>query len=279
MVDNWIKKGLVFAVILFFIGMSIIPVIESLSVEKNILTKELYYKFDNRNDNDTTPPVTTIYFDPPEPNGLNDWYVTNIEITLEAVDDLSGVDYIKYLLDDNDWMIYTSPLIIESDGYHSITYYAVDKAGNVEEPSELVRFKLDQTKPVITITYKWIGNFWSGYELIINATCNDTTSGMEKVEFYLGGFLQKIIMGDGPYYVWGPFHPPITIIIRGVAYDKAGNNDFKEIKNPTNYENHQNQSHSQTVLKQSICSQQINPLFQKIILCLQIIYTYISRGR
>jgi len=241
MEKNLIKKGLVFAVILFFIGMSIIPVIESLSVEKNILTKELYYKFDNRNENDTTPPVTTIYFNPPEPNGLNDWYVTNIVITLEATDDLSGVDYIKYLLDDNDWTIYTSPLIIESDGYHRITYYAVDKAGNVEQPNEVVRFKLDKTKPVINLTYKVTGgNFLEGWELTFTAIATDNMSGMERVEFTLNNVLQKTVTGPGPIYQWIilwtiiPFH-----IIKAIAYDIAGKDAYDYIEDPTPHKNQQ----------------------------------------
>ena len=113
----------------------------------------MIYKSVSRDDNVTTPPVTVIYFDPPEPDGLNDQYISDIKITLEATDDLSGLDYIKYLLDDNDWMIYSGALIVDSDGYHRITFYAVDKAGNVEPPSDVVRFKLDQTKPVISMSY------------------------------------------------------------------------------------------------------------------------------
>ena len=224
--------------------------ISGLWMEKGATNTQLYK---NGLRDDTTPPVTTIYFNPPEPNGLNDWYVSDIEITLEATDDMSGVDFIKYLLDDNDWIIYTSPLIIKSDGYHRITYYAVDKAGNVEQPSEVVRFKLDQTKPVIAMNYTWERNPWRGYELIITATCTDAMSGMAKVEFYFNGLLQKIVTGAGPNYVWGPFlPPPCSITIKGIAYDKAGNLDFKDIVDPTCYENHQSQSQSQTVVKQPL---------------------------
>jgi len=218
--------------------------------QRNMITSQ-YLGEGKGFENDTTPPVTTIYFVPPEPNGLNNWYISDIKITLEATDDISGVDFIKYLLDDNDWMIYTSPLIIKSDGYHRITYYAVDKAGNVEQPSEVVRFKLDQTKPVIAMNYTWEGNLWQGYEFIFTATCTDAMSGMEKVEFYFNECLQKTVTGPGPDYVWGPFLPPSTcdIRIKGIAYDKAGNLDFTVLENPTCYENQQSQSQSKTVVK------------------------------
>ncbi len=201
-------------------------------------------------ENDTTPPVTTIYFVPPEPNGLNNWYVSNIKITLEATDDISGVDFIKYLLDDNDWMLYTSPLIITSDDYHRITYYAVDNAGNVEQPSEVVRFKLDQTKPDIAMNYTWYGNLFQGIDFIFTVTATDAMSGMDYVEFWYNEVKQKTVTGAGPDYVWEvsyPF-PSFSPIIKGIAFDKAGNDDFRSIENPSNYENHHSQR--RTVVKQ-----------------------------
>ena len=244
------RKGLTIGIILLFVGISIIPMISGLWIEKGATNTQLYK---NGLRDDTTPPVTTIYFVPPEPNGLNNWYISDIKITLEATDDISGVDFIKYLLDDNDWIIYTSPLIIKSDGFHRITYYAVDKAGNVEQPSEVVRFKLDQTKPVIAMNYTWEGNSWHGYVIIITATCTDALSGMAKVEFYFNGLLQETVTGAGPDYVWSfDYNIPCDITIKGIAYDNAGNSNFKDIVNPTSYENQQSQSpsQSQTIVKE-----------------------------
>ena len=45
---------------------------------------------------DTTPPVTTHSLDPPEPDGWNGWYVSDVNVTLTATDDESGVKEIKY---------------------------------------------------------------------------------------------------------------------------------------------------------------------------------------
>jgi hypothetical protein len=217
--------------------------------QRNMITSQ-YLGEGKGFENDTTPPVTTIYFVPPEPNGLNNRYISDIKITLEATDDISGVDFIKYLLDDNDWIIYTNPLIIKSDDYHRITYYAVDKAGNVEQPSEVVRFKLDQTKPVIAMNYTWERIGCKKYVIIITATCTDATSGIVKVEFYLNGVLQETLTGNGPEYVWTFEYTPLpSLSIKGIAYDKAGNFDFTELENPTSYENQQSQSLSRTVVK------------------------------
>jgi len=217
--------------------------------QRNMITSQ-YLGEGKGFENDTTPPVTTIYFVPPEPDGLNDWYVSDIQITLEAIDDLSGVDFIKYLLDDNEWMIYTAPLIIKSDDYHRITYYAVDKAGNVEQPSEIIRFKLDQTKPLIVMNYTWEKTGCRKYIIIVTATCTDTKSGIAKVEFYFNGVLQKTLTGNGPEYVWSYEYNPLPhYYIEGIAYDKAGNFDFTVIETPTSYVNQQSQSLSRTIVK------------------------------
>ncbi|MBA7636884.1 hypothetical protein ES703_44512 [subsurface metagenome] len=73
--NNLIKEGLVVAVILLFVSVSVVP-----STGNRI-------SFD-----DITPPVTTCTLNPPEPNGNNSWYVSDVEVTLNATDDMSGVN-------------------------------------------------------------------------------------------------------------------------------------------------------------------------------------------
>lgn len=161
------KKALVIGIIVLFIVMSIIP------SSGNVVVID-----------DNTPPVTTCTLDPPYPDGLNGWYVSDITVTLNATDDMSGVDFIKYLLDDNDWLTYTQPFKVY-DGYHRITYYAVDKAGNVEQPSEVLRFKVDLTDPEIK---RFV---WEAYKenqkwyVKFTVKCSETLSGMDRVEFYM----------------------------------------------------------------------------------------------
>jgi len=220
--------------------------------QRNMITSR--YLGDGKNyENDTTPPVTTIHLVPAEPNGLNNWYVSDIQVTLEATDDMSGVDFIRYLLDDNDWMIYTIPLVIKSDDYHRITYYAVDKAGNVEQPSEVVRFKSDRTKPRISMDWTWESIGWMKYIIIVTATCTDAMSGIDRVEFYFNGVLEKTLTGNGPEYVWSYEYAPLPqVTIKGIAYDKAGNSDFAIPNNPSYYIHQLSQSHGKTVVKQVI---------------------------
>jgi len=220
------------------VGPNHLPSTESIVAEKYVSTDNQICKSNSRNDNDTTPPVTTIYFDPPYPDGDNGWYVSDVTITLEATDDMSGVDFIKYLLDDNDWLTYTGPFTVESDGYHRITYYAVDKAGNVEQPSEVIRFGIDQTPPTIELTWEVRGCF----EVIFTVICSDATSGMDRVEFYINDVLMFI--DDMEPYVWildqrGPYTYKFT------AFDNAGNSAFVILDDDDIYSNSQSSSSQQ----------------------------------
>lgn len=52
----------------------------------------------------TTPPTTTETFDPSSPDGRNGWYVSPLDITLEATDLESGVKEINYRLNSGSWI-------------------------------------------------------------------------------------------------------------------------------------------------------------------------------
>jgi hypothetical protein len=79
---------------------------------------------------DFNPPITTCTL-----TGTieNEVYISNVQTTLTATDDNSGVDYTMYKVDDAPFTTYTSPFYITTDGDHIITYYSVDKFGNTEE--------------------------------------------------------------------------------------------------------------------------------------------------
>lgn len=78
---------------------------------------------------DTTPPVTTATL---EGDMSGDVYITDVTVTLTAIDTGSGVDYTKYKVDDSSWMDYTAPFIVTGNGEHTVGFYSVDTAGNTE---------------------------------------------------------------------------------------------------------------------------------------------------
>jgi hypothetical protein len=89
---------------------------------------------------DNIPPVTTCT--------ITGTYETIITFT--ATDDMSGVDYTKYKLDNGAWIEYNAPIIVTAVGDHIVYYYSVDNAGNVEAE----KHNTFTTQLAITITIK-----------------------------------------------------------------------------------------------------------------------------
>ncbi|MBU1941000.1 MAG: hypothetical protein KKC68_04440, partial [Candidatus Thermoplasmatota archaeon] len=79
---------------------------------------------------DITPPVTTCQLE-----GLmtGDEYYDEVTVTLTAIDDLSGVNYTMYRIDDGSYTEYGGPFVVSSLGNHTVYFYSVDMAGNIED--------------------------------------------------------------------------------------------------------------------------------------------------
>jgi hypothetical protein len=201
-------KSLALGIVILLMGISTMPLAVSLFVEKHISTKELICKSSLRYENDTTPPITTISFDPQEPNGENGWYVS-LTVILNATDDLSGVKEIRYIYNGNHTIPGDYGTFPIEDGDLLFECWAIDNAGNEEFPHHyvIIPFDIDYTAPEIDLTFEVTGgNRLSGWDLTFTATATDCISGMNRVEFYLnnstGGFLQKTVDGSGPLYQW-----------------------------------------------------------------------------
>jgi hypothetical protein len=188
---------------------------------------------------DDTAPTTTYTLNPPDPDGLRDWYISDVEVSVTATDpsigcerEGSGVDYIAYEIDGVPGQISGSSGIftITEDGDDVLVeYWAVDNVGNAESRKSFT-IDMDQTIPEIDLTYEWEGTSppWT-FHFIVNAT--DATSGMERVEYYLNEGLEKIITGPGPEYIFSLLYvPPPYALWTAIAYDMAGleNSDFVE---------------------------------------------------
>lgn len=79
---------------------------------------------------DTTPPITTI--DLSGTLGLNGWFISEVLVTLNAIDDFSGVGYSEYSYDGSNWHLYSEPFLIPFEGEITIYYRSTDIAGNTE---------------------------------------------------------------------------------------------------------------------------------------------------
>ena len=188
----------------------------------------------NSND-DITPPTTSYSLDPSTPNGENGWY-KSVAIIIYAYDSESGVNSIQVSLNGGSWLTQPGDIaifIFDSDGDNFLVRYtAVDNAGN-QAPIKNFTIDIDGTNPVVIFEYECEKIDWGGWLFYFNATANDKTSKMNRVEFYLNDVLQDTVIGPGPIYSWKSMPGwGLNPIIRAVAYDFAGNSAYKEIKNP-----------------------------------------------
>ena len=175
---------------------------------------------------DTTPPITTHTLDPPTPDGDNGWYVSDVNVTLNATDDMSGVKEIKYkvwggvtrtIIGDNG-----SFIVDDEDEDISVEYWGIDNAGN-EESHNKFYIAMDQTGPVIDVCYDFIVIENDSWMMRFNATATDYVSKINRVEFYSNYELRETIYGPGPTYIWD------TIILGGIDYRVKGFIRNKEI--------------------------------------------------
>jgi hypothetical protein len=88
--------------------------------------------------------------------GKNGWYVSDVQMTLTATDNEggSGVKEIHYTVDGTETVVQGSSAShsIVSDGTHTVTFYAIDNAGNEETPPQELIINIDKTSPSIQLT-------------------------------------------------------------------------------------------------------------------------------
>ena len=209
--NSLFKKGLVVAVILLFLGMS---VISSTGIK-------ILYQFNQ-------PLYTTIHIN--GTIGDNEWFISNVTIAFEV--ECGGNCITYYRLDYGEWEIYDGPFVVCADGYHYIKYYSKDIKNQMIEKIKSADFKIDQTPPDIE-RVKWEA-YKENCRWHVKFTCNatDETSNMDRVEMFINDGLHEIIKGAGPIYefvlewgcqFWG------NPVLNFIHYDVAGNSAIESV--------------------------------------------------
>jgi uncharacterized membrane protein len=146
---------------------------------------------------------------------------------LTATDDMSGVNYTMYKVDEGAWTLYSAPFIVSGNGDHVISFYSVDGAGNIETTKT----------SAFTIQYPMLITIKGG--LGITATIkNNGTSIMTNISWNIelsGGliFIGKTKTGVIPTlaageeksvkdFVFGIGKPTITVTAGGVQATATG---------------------------------------------------------
>ncbi|MFJ4918938.1 OmpL47-type beta-barrel domain-containing protein [Streptomyces sp. NPDC088725] len=84
---------------------------------------------------DTTAPVTKAAVTGDK--NSNGAYISSAKVTLTATDDDSGVDKVEYSLDAGPYLAYTTPVLVDRVGSHTLSHRATDKAGNTSEAQQV----------------------------------------------------------------------------------------------------------------------------------------------
>jgi hypothetical protein len=129
---------------------------------------------------DTTAPTTTAV-NPISP--ASGWFVTSgIPVAFDANDGAgSGIKATYYKIDGGAAQTYGQPFIADlSNGTHTITYWSVDRADNVEVQANLV-INVDTVPPTITGAPSPAANSfgWNNTNVSVTFSCSDTGSGLQ----------------------------------------------------------------------------------------------------
>jgi len=181
---------------------------------------------------DETAPSTTIALNPASPDGLNNWYVSDVTVTLSCNDGMSGCAETKYRIGNGDWVTYTAPFTLSDDGANIvIDYYSTDNAGNSENVQSSSSLKIDKTAPTWSNeahTDPAVYSKGGSYDFSIDWT--DETSGVSTVTFTFDGNNYNPSASGSTYSYTLSDLPAGTYSFKWTATDSAGNsittNDF-----------------------------------------------------
>ncbi|MCX7641534.1 MAG: S8 family serine peptidase [Elusimicrobiales bacterium] len=179
---------------------------------------------------ESTKPTTTINLN--GTMGINDWYISDVIITLAASDtNGSGIKETYYKINGGETQNYTSPFTISSQGIFTIEYWSIDNAGN-EEGHKYINLKIDKTNPTCYI--KDLPNYIKLTSFTIEWNGFDGISGIDENSFDIQykinsqPWIDWFTLTNTTYSVYGPVEPiPVTegntYSFRCRVKDKAGN--------------------------------------------------------
>ncbi|WP_307397344.1 OmpL47-type beta-barrel domain-containing protein [Bacillus horti] len=153
-----------------------------------------------------------------------EWRSEDIHVTIVAGNDsLSGIRDIEYQLSGamtQDWAIYSSPIVISTEGQTTVSARVVDHAGNHSE-IRTENFYLDKTAPEEPILIVGESDWTNANQVEVVATEGvDDRSGIDRMEYSLSGATVQD---------WTIYGEPIVILEEGETFifarmvDRAGN--------------------------------------------------------
>jgi pimeloyl-ACP methyl ester carboxylesterase len=172
---------------------------------------------DGAGSQDLTPPDLSYTIEGEK--GNNDWYRSDVSVSMNAEDQGAGIHKIAYKLNDGQAQLYENPVVIKSEGTTEMNMEAFDKNRNYDIQTATV--KIDKTKPKIEAA-EITNDVMVGDTISFSFNAMDDVSGIESVQATLNG---------QPYTI----NQKVTILAPGEnslevqAVDKAGNIETKKL--------------------------------------------------
>jgi hypothetical protein len=132
---------------------------------------------------------------------INGWYLTDVTVTLTGDDLTSGLDVIQYY-SEAEWVNYSTPFTITTEGIMELSYRAIDFAGNINAKSQ--ELKIDKTAPEVSATLLGTvgSNGWYTSDVIVELTATDDVSGVDYMYYWLNDYWYgDYITYDGPFTI------------------------------------------------------------------------------
>lgn len=163
---------------------------------------------------DSNPPETAVTTgETPSDDG---WFRSDVNVTLSAVDNLSGVEETKYKINNGSWQVYSSPYVITSSA--TVYFYSVDKAGNAETEKSM-QINIDKIAPETNVSLAGTAGKDGWFKSVVNVglLATDNLSGIKKIKY-------KIDNGNWQSYV-SPFMLTDSAAVYYYSVDKAENTE------------------------------------------------------
>ena len=164
-----------------------------ISLTEEGTTTIYYYSVDNAGNTQTTQQLT-VKIDKTNPTlskdlsgtmGTNNWYTTDVQVTLTGEDDVSGVALVEYNLNGAGWTTYTVPFTISAEGTNSLQHRVTDNAGQ-QYVLEEQTIKIDNSEPEVAITSPTNDEYLDVGTVDVTGTASDG-AGVSKVEVDVDG--------------------------------------------------------------------------------------------
>jgi hypothetical protein len=168
---------------------------------------------------DTSPPITASFiigF-----YGDSGWYLSEVNFTLIAYDNIAGVNSTFYRIDGADWTEYSTTILISGDGAHTLEYYSTDNASNSEGVrTRNIWIDTEAPRPLEGMTLEY--RLKNTNVITIPIRFSDNTSGMRELLF------SSVDYHLGDYYTPGTLDVQVgfsngSYVLVARAYDEAGN--------------------------------------------------------